>query len=743
MNKLLELKGKFDQKKREVPFMARRLPKEDSVVTVEHFISLRSQLEEIYKFWDNQNILSNCLLSVYYNEIIAKSNRLQKLFSFHVKDSNSTIVGARYIGTETKRHVITHCVTKLNLQDTIDSVNFVIEFIQVRFGDKIIGKQIDDINKNVIELPDKTKSKFVGIVVDCYYIEKFNIDMEPEAIDVNGEQIITLYDTGMDTDELLHKIGITDFLSNRKIDDTTVLLSPYQLEKLKANAPFLVSMSVTNVAELKPEDVDTINKNQPLIENPHNEPVVGVIDTPFNKSAYFSEWVKDSIEFDEKKFPIQDYRHGTKVSSIIVDGPSFNHNLEDNCGRFRVRHFGVMPGGRFSSFAILQSIKKIVENNRDIKVWNLSLGGILEVNPNSISPEAAILDKIQYENDVIFIVAGTNKTKINPNVRRIGAPADSINSIVVNAVDENGKPTNYSREGIVLSFFNKPDIGYYGGTSTHPLMAHDAYGLSYAVGTSYAAPWITRKMAFLIYKMGLSREIAKALLIDSAVKWRGNEDPSKLIGFGVVPIKIDDIIKSPDDEIKFVMQGTSELYDTYTYKIPVPIYKEKQPYIAKATLCYFPKCNRNQGVDYTNTEMDLHFGRIKPNGKGIATINDNKQNNDDEICYLREGSARRHFRKWDNVKHICEFFKPRGSAKTVYGSGLWGLSIKNVDRLGGNDGKGVRFGLVITLKEIRGVNRYQEFIQQCSLKAWLVNEIDVENRIDLYNKAEQEITFED
>lgn len=743
MNKLLELKGKFDQKKREVPFMARRLPKEDSVVTVEHFISLRSQLEEIYKFWDNQNILSNCLLSVYYNEIIAKSNRLQKLFSFHVKDSNSTIVGARYIGTETKRHVITHCVTKPNLQDTIDSVNFVIEFIQVRFGDKIIGKQIDDINKNVIELPDKTKSKFVGIVVDCYYIEKFNIDMEPEAIDVNGEQIITLYDTGMDTDELLHKIGITDFLSNRKIDDTTVLLSPYQLEKLKANAPFLVSMSVTNVAELKPEDVDTINKNQPLIENPHNEPVVGVIDTPFNKSAYFSEWVKDSIEFDEKKFPIQDYRHGTKVSSIIVDGPSFNHNLEDNCGRFRVRHFGVMPGGRFSSFAILQSIKKIVENNRDIKVWNLSLGGILEVNPNSISPEAAILDKIQYENDVIFIVAGTNKTKINPNVRRIGAPADSINSIVVNAVDENGKPTNYSREGIVLSFFNKPDIGYYGGTSTHPLMAHDAYGLSYAVGTSYAAPWIARKMAFLIYKMGLSREIAKALLIDSAVKWRGNEDPSKLIGFGVVPIKIDDIIKSPDDEIKFVMQGTSELYDTYTYKIPVPIYKEKQPYIAKATLCYFPKCNRNQGVDYTNTEMDLHFGRIKPNGKGIATINDNKQNNDDEICYLREGSARRHFRKWDNVKHICEFFKPRGSAKTVYGSGLWGLSIKNVDRLGGNDGKGVRFGLVITLKEIRGVNRYQEFIQQCSLKAWLVNEIDVENRIDLYNKAEQEITFED
>jgi len=743
MNKLLELKGKFDQKKRDIPFMVRHLPKEESVVTVEHLISLCSQLEAIYEYWNNQNILTNCLLSVYYNEIIAKSNRLQKLFSFGAKDSNSTIVGAKYVGTETKKHVITHCVTKHNLQDTIDSISFVISTIQTLFGDKITGKQINDINANVVVLPDKTKSKFVGTVVDCFHIEKFKIDMDSESINVNEDQIITLYDTGMDTEELLRKVGITDFLSNRKIDDTTILLFPYQLEKLKTNAPFLVSMAVSNLAELKPEDIGTPNRNNPIIESPHNEPVVGVIDTPFDKSAYFSNWVKDSIAFDEKKFPIQDYSHGTKVSSIIVDGPSFNHHLEDNCGRFRVRHFGVTPGGRFSSFSILQSIQKIVQANRNIKVWNLSLGAILEVNQNSISPEAAILDKIQYENDVIFIVSGTNKTKDNPNARRIGAPADSINSIVVNAVDENGRPTSYSREGIVLSFFNKPDIGYYGGTATHPLMAYAADGAYYVSGTSYAAPWITRKIAFLIYKMGLSREIAKALLIDSAVKWKGNEDPSKLIGFGVVPIKIDDIVKSPDDEIKFVMQGTSELYDTYTYKIPVPIYKEKQPYIAKATLCYFPKCNRNQGVDYTNTEMDLHFGRIKPDGKGIATINDNKQNDDDEICYIKEGAARRHFRKWDNVKHICEFFKAKGTAKTVYGSGLWGLSIKNVDRLGGNDGKGVRFGLVITLKEIKGVNRYQEFKQQCSLKAWLVNEIDVESRINLYNKAEQDIILED
>ena len=35
-----------------------------------------------------------------------------------------------------------------------------------------------------------------------------------------------------------------------------------------------------------------------------------------------------------------------------------------------------------------------------------------------------------------------------------------------------------------------------------------------------------------------------------------------------------------------------------------------------------------------------------------------------------------------------------------------------------------------------------EFISQCALKGWLVNRINVENRLDVYNIAEEEIEFE-
>ena len=51
--------------------------------------------------------------------------------------------------------------------------------------------------------------------------------------------------------------------------------------------------------------------------------------------------------------------------------------------------------------------------------------------------------------------------------------------------------------------------------------------------------------------------------------------------------------------------------------------------------------------------------------------------------------------------------------------------------------------MVVTLKEINGVNRIEDFIHQCAFRGWLVNRIDVTNRIDIYNKAEEIIKFDE
>ena len=267
-------------------------------------------------------------------------------------------------------------------------------------------------------------------------------------------------------------------------------------------------------------------------------------------------------------------------------------------------------------------------------------------------------------------------------------------------------------------------------------------------GTSFAAPWITRKMAYLMHIMGFSRELAKAILIDSAAGWDRKDDVSHKMGYGVVPVKIRDILHTPDDEIKFMINGITLDSDTFVSNIPVPEDKEKFPFVAKATLCYFPKCSRNQGVDYTNTELDIHFGTLKKkkNGKiGINSINKNKQSEDERII-LYEGQARKEYRKWDNVKLLRdELLTPTGKKKQPKpnnSNGLWGLSVKTKERLNEKDGYNMRFGVIVTLKEINGVNRIKDFIQLCQFKGWIVNKLDVENQINIYHIAEEEVVFD-
>lgn len=180
----------------------------------------------------------------------------------------------------------------------------------------------------------------------------------------------------------------------------------------------------------------------------------------------------------------------------------------------------------------------------------MSLGSELPVNPNYISPVAALLDTLESEYDIIFVVAGTNDRKCTRKLS-MGDPADSINSIVVNSVRKNGEPASYTRRGPVLSFFRKPDISYFGGDSNELIHGCTGLGEVWVSGTSFAAPWITRKVAYLIYNLHLPREIAKALLIDSASKWNEKESNIEMKGFGIPPISIRDVVESTNDEIKF------------------------------------------------------------------------------------------------------------------------------------------------------------------------------------------------
>lgn len=736
MNKTLQLKGAFEQRKNTGGGGAPNLPK-GKTINSKKLKQLLNDLNRLYEFWSNEKILSGALINVYYNKIAAKSNRVQGLLT------NGSIVGAKFYDDQSPKHVITHFISLNELRQAIKNLDASINILEQQFKGQISHEQIKKINskdpneKIIINCPPKFKTIFLKILVDAYYVERF--DVSSDVDELKTDSIITIYKTGEDTISLMNKLGIR-VDNNRIIDNTTLYLYPDELNILKIKAPYLISMAVSDISTLTKSDFDFVDNTVLSIPFPNNEPTIGVIDTGFSNEVYFSDWVETTnLLPKEIDLTPNDYLHGTAVTSLIVDGPSLNPDLDDGCGRFKVKHFTVAAGDRFSSFSILKNIERIIASNPDVKVWNLSLGAKFEINPNFISPEAAILDKIQCKYDVVFVIAGTNKSDKDP-FKMIGAPADSINSIVVNSVTHNGKPTTYTRTGPVLSFFIKPDIAYYGGDNDKKIKVYTNRGIEYVQGTSFAAPWIARKMCYLISILGLSREEAKALLIHSTTTWEKQKlDPYK-IGHGVVPKRIEDVVNTSNDEIQFIISGISEEYDTYNYRIPVPIHQNKHPFIAKATLCYFPHCNRSQGVDYTNTELDIQFGRIKDNG--IKSIDNNYQ--DRKGHYTWEKDARMNYRKWDNVKHIREIVKSRNIPRDVYSSkGLWGISLKTKNRLNSEDGKNLKFSIVVTLKELNGVNRIEDFIRNCLLNEWFVNKIDIENRVDIHNIAEEDIHFEE
>ena len=746
-NNLLILKGKLSSRKN-TPLRVFYQLGEHDCVSSRHVRKLVGQLENIIQYWEGDTLIDSALVSVYYNSIVSKSKRLIRLLREEEnRVANNTVCGARFESEQgRKRHVITHCLSISSLKKSLSLLRNAADIIDTQF-DGFVNKQKIESVKNKWKMFGAaiSVSLFKVVIYDVSHVADFKIDRN--ETDISTQCLVTLYETRRSVDSILESIGINPY-EIKRLDELTLLLTPEHFNLLKERASYLIAMQVEDIAKITDAKLQALPFGEGLtIPAPDNEPVVGVIDTLFATDVYFSEWVTYEQLLNEN-IPVdsEDYRHGTGVSSIIVDGPSFNPDLEDGCGRFRVKHFGVATAKGFSSFSILKTIRRIVQANPEIRVWNLSLGSNIECPENFISPEGAELDKIQNEYNVIFIVAGTNKSHTRREAMRVGAPADSLNALVVNSVKgvDDPRPASYSRSGPVLSFFNKPDVSYCGGDSeTKSYVAVcSSTGEMNVCGTSYAAPWVTRKVAYLIYIAGLSREAAKALIIDSAAGWNHSIQGVSMKGYGVVPQHIREILTTKDSEIRFIIEQCSREYETFTHEIPVPSKEHQYPFIARATLCYFPDCSRNQGVDYPNTELDIQFGRVHEAGDKVKIESLNKNRQGEMGDFSTEEDARHSYRKWDNVKHMCDRSTTSPRPRKQYGNSFWGLSIKMKERLSNaGDRKKLPFAVVVTLKEINGENKCGEFIQHCQARGWLVQELDIDVRLQVYLSAEQDFNL--
>ena len=104
MNNVLELRGKRFVQASKNGMRGGISMNGKMEVNTDHLLILRSQLIQIKEFWDKETKpFEGVLVSVYYNKIVAKSNRIAGLFKG--ADSNEAIVGAKFNRDKSK-----HCL---------------------------------------------------------------------------------------------------------------------------------------------------------------------------------------------------------------------------------------------------------------------------------------------------------------------------------------------------------------------------------------------------------------------------------------------------------------------------------------------------------------------------------------------------------------------------------------------------------------------------------------------------------
>lgn len=764
MNKIISIDGQVKSMKRTSCGGGLRLDK-NGFVSCEKVQILKAAISSTIKTWESLDHFTDPIVSVKYIRVIPKSLRMGELFKIERCPVEKTIIGASFDRNATiLKHILVYHLPMSILEEAIKKLDKLETILEKYFNRSIGTKEFkilaDNKNKqsdsNASYKKEKSKqihseglshSAFCQLIQDVYFIEDIYIDTSPMK-SPTSDMLISFYDIGLSEQELLSRLNLnsrTPFIG-KEGEGFSFSLTPAEIQTVLNKYPYMISMGVlTDLSTIQDFNGNQIKEETITIPPPGNEPTIGVIDGAFDQSAYFSDWVDYYEEASSS-----DTRHGTSVSSLIVDGPSLNPDLEDGCGRFKVKHFSVMGSNeRISQFLLYQQIESIVSSNPLIKVWNLSLGTEKEIEKNSISPMASLLDKLQSERDIIFVVSGTNNFDTHLDYPYIGAPADSINSIVVNSVTKDGKIPQYARKGPVLDFYMSPDLCAIGGDSQNPIHAYAGRTISSVWGTSYAACWVTRKLAYLIHYMNCTREEAKAILIDAAYGWSSqNSNSSFITGCGILPHHINSILETPNDEVKIVIKGCCDKYRTYSYNINVPLDgKGTFPYWAKATLCYFPKTLRKQGVDYAQTEIDLHFGRFSGE-LSVKSINSNHQGDFGRISTY-EIKAIEDFEKWNCTKHVQDELNPRSrpkkvlfespnGGKTYQPWGFYLLKARRTSYIEDNP----HFALVLTFKSMDGKNRFNEFLQISQYSGWFTHILDPVVMHTIYDESQEEVEFD-
>lgn len=512
-------------------------------------------------------------------------------------------------------------------------------------------------------------------------------------------------------------------------------------------------------------------------------PIVGVIDS--GVAAILDAWVVDRFDYlDETEY---DPMHGTGVAGLITMGQSANPAVvapeANGCQIYDVPLFPVgnfsthYPNG-FSDF--LEELEQAVAEANEthgVKVFNLSINAISDVEPYRYSIYAARLDRIADTYGVIFVNSAGNlqpgqvrapwpkrpghavryfANRTQPDT--ILKPAESVRSISVGALnppftDEiKNTPTVYTTRGPGLQVGVKPDVAAYGGTGiasptqSTGLASIDPNGVKTdVVGTSYAAPLVARTLAGLDTSTqgGLGPEALRAMLLHHTampepLSKRGLKDLARqFAGFGQSS-SVADMLETDDHQITLVFQSRLTVGERkpailqFPFDWPKSLVTQDQACSgrAKMTLVYSPPLDPAFGAEFARVNLEASLLQRQPKMK----IDGNPSyTNQISAKYLPkttglgvpEKALIDHGLKWWPSKQYESTFNEKGVFST------WRVEVTSLLRAEARfPTEGVPFALLLTIEDPEGIRPIFQEMRQ-ALQASKANARDIRTAIRL------------
>lgn len=357
------------------------------------------------------------------------------------------------------------------------------------------------------------------------------------------------------------------------------------------------------------------NGPQPPVFKMKSPIVVGVIDGGIEvNNPYIQNYIES--EFSVSGAPIPGcVEHGTQVTGAVLFGALNQFGNSDIIPEPKIsaKNFGVLSSESVDPdlYDAIDAIEKIVPNNKNIKVYNLSIGPRGPILDDSISRFTYACDLLSKTHDVLFCVAVGNDGDL-PGYDRIQSPADSVNSLSVGSyTTKEGLKVRapYSsigpgREGCKM----KPDVLAFGGCDQHPihLVSSEIGKKVWSMGTSFSSPIVAGIAGRLIGESNnvVDPLIAKALIIHatSADKIHSYEN-----GHGFIPDEYETIASCGDKSYTLIYQGEIESGKYAEYLIPWENSIKDGSVTFKWTVAVLTDVDELSSDDYTTNTVEVTF----------------------------------------------------------------------------------------------------------------------------------------